>query len=318
MKRFPLPTIVTAVGLVAVLLLYFTTYVVRFNQKVIKLRFGRAEEASVERGPGLYFKWPPPIESTKAIDMRLQTLDSTESEVKTADGKNIIVSAAVIWRIADPLQFYRRVRDEERARNEIRNRLNAAQATVIGRMQMSEFVNLDAEAVERGHGRFEDDMLAAAAPRIRDDFGVELRSVEIRRISLPESVTQTVTQSMIEERKAKATQYREEGKAIAETIRSRAQSNADSILAFAQAKAKEIQSAGIQASTRILDQIAAEDREFFEWLRWLDALRAMLKQRTTIFIDQNSPIYRRFNEPLLESGSVPTEADGGLETSPKP
>ena len=59
-------------------------------------------------------------------------------------------------------------------------------------------------------------------------------------------------------------------------------------------------------SAEILRQINETDRELFEWLRWLDALKATLKQRTTIFLDQDSPLFGPFVNP-----PVPTAGPSG-------
>ena len=78
-----------------------------------------------------------------------------------------------------------------------------------------------------------------------------------------------------------------------------------------QRRAKEIESAGIQASTRILALIAPEDREFFEWLRWLDALKQSLAQKTTFFLDERSPLFEPFVRPPVAATSQPTDGRPG-------
>lgn len=304
MRRVPIATVLTAGGLVLILVLYACTFVVRFNEAVIKLRFGKADEAAYTE-PGVYFKWFPPIESIKKYDVRKRTIDTSESEVKTADGKNVIISAAAVWQIKNPLEFFKKVPngDEDNAAGQIRNRLNQAQAAVVGRMKMTELVNLDPAIVEAGHARFRTEMLADAKDQILKDFGVELLMIHIRRVSLPESATQVVMNSMQQERKAIAEKFRKEGDALAESIKSKADANANAILSFAEAKAKEIQSAGVLSSGRVLDQIAPEDVEFFEWLRWLEAMRRTLTANSTIFLDQKSEIYQYFSHPSSIGGA---------------
>lgn len=318
MKRFPLATLLTGGVVVAILLLYMCTFVVRFNEAAIKLRFGRVDQAGVIREPGLKFKLPPPIERVQTYDLRERTLDTTESELKTADGKNIILSTAVVWKIADPLLFFTRVPDGDvkQAESQIRNRLNQTQTAVIGRMPMADFVNLDAAVVDAGYEKFRAEMLKEAAKGVRDDYGVQITFIDIRRISLPEAVTQTVMTSMSKERNAIAAKYREEGKATANTITGRAETSAATIMAFANRKAEEIASSGIAASTPIMERINRENPEFFEFLRWMDALRAMFKQRTTFFIDAKSPIYDRFVSPPGGLSAPAAEPEG--RDDPKP
>ncbi len=295
--RWSLTTLIVAVPVVLILLLAASTYQVAFNQVAVKVRF---DEGAVIREPGLKWKWPWPIEHVQHYDRRLQTLDTPETEIKTIDGKNVIVGAYALWTIEDPLQFYRRVRTVDEAEKQMRSRISQAQAAVIGQSNLSDFVNLDAALVEQKYDAMLQRMRETVAPGLLADYGIRVAELGLRRISLPRETTQEVFNSMRAERNKLAARFREEGKSQAEGIKARANSEAKQILEFANSKAQEIKSAGVQASTRIYEQIAAEDAEFFEWLRWLDALRASLAQKTTIFLDQNSPLFGPFVHPPVE------------------
>jgi len=303
MKRVPVPTVITALILVIVLAIYSVTYTVRFSEAVVKVRFGNPQ--AVVKEPGLKFKWPAPIETVKHYDMRLRVLDTPETEIKTRDGQNVIVGCFAIWRIADPLLFYKRVPDESKAENKLRDRINESRATVIGQHDWSELISLDRARVDAGFEQIEREMLADAAPGILQDYGVELKRVGIWRISLPEEATASVQESMRKERERMASKYRREGEAINQAIVARAESQSQQIMAFAERKAKEIEAAGVRASQRIFEQIAREDAEFFIWLRWLEALEAALKTRSTIFLDANDEIFKYFSRPPTTTPVAP-------------
>ncbi len=57
-----LGTIAAAVFLVVVLLLYMCSFQVRFTEVAIKKTWGNPAENAITQ-PGLYFKWPPPIQT---------------------------------------------------------------------------------------------------------------------------------------------------------------------------------------------------------------------------------------------------------------
>lgn len=315
MKRVSIPTVVAALLLVAILAAYMCTFQVSFYQNAVKVRLGRADESSVIREPGVRLKWPPPIETVKVYDTRLRTLDAPEAEVKTQDGKQLIVATYCVWRIDDPLRFYNRAKEVSRAEEQMRARISQTQAAAVGRKSLPYFVNLDAKTVDANYDAFVTEMRDGVADGLLEDFGIRVQEIGIRRISLPKEVTQKVFESMVQDRKQLAARYREEGKSQADAIRARAESDAASILAFADLKAQEIRSAGVQASTRILAQIEATDREFFEWMQWLEALRESLAQRTTVFLDMKSPLFEPFVNPLAalpkrpEGPSAPTPDD---------
>ncbi len=312
MSRIPLPTVVTAAFLVLVLVLYSVTFQVRFSEAAVRVRFGQASAESVIREPGLYWRLPPPIEFIRKYDTRLRTIETPETEIKTADGQNIIVGCFAVWRVSDPYLFSIRVPVEREAEEKLRARINEVRATVVGRHGMSDFVNLDRELVAASYDRIEREMLEQAAPSMLTDYGVELARVGLRRISLPEEATQTVLESMKQERERLATTYREEGKSLAATITANADASRAKILAFAERKAQEIEAAGVKASERIFEQIRPEDSDFFIWLRYLEALEGSLKQKTTIFLDANTDIFRYFASP--PPAEMVRPAPAGAET----
>jgi membrane protease subunit HflC len=322
MNRVPIPTLITAVLLVAALVAYAVTFQVRFSEVAVRVKLGKADESSVVREPGIYFRWPWPIETIERYDRRLQTTDTPEAEVKTFDGKNVITGAFAVWRIEDPLRYFVRVKTRREAENQMRARLTQAQAAAFGQLTMADLFNLDPELVEKTHERLKAELLGdpgrptSLVAAMKSEYGIELREVGIRRISLPETVSQTVFQSMIAERRTKAERFKAEGKSIADAITATAEADARKILAFAERKAQEVRSTGIQASTNLLRQIEAEDSEFFQYLRWLDALREMLRNRTTIFLDQQSLMHQPFVTPPGERVRVPRIEGAPIPVSP--
>jgi membrane protease subunit HflC len=305
MKKVPIPSLIVALIVVAALVTYAVTFQVRFSQVAVRVLLGNADEDSVIRNPGLYAKWPWPIETVVKYDKRFKVLDTPESEIKTADGKNVVVGCFAVWRIAQPLEFKIAVETERRAEELLRARINETRSSIIGKHDMSEFVSLDAEQLESSHEEIERQMLALAGPAILDEWGIEVVRIGVRRISLPEEVSQKVFESMIQEREKMAAKYREEGAALAESIKAEAESAKNQILAFAQSKAQEIESKGTRAATRTLAQISKEDEPFFIWLRRLDALKAVLQERTTIFFDSKSELFKDFVEPPAGLPSEP-------------
>lgn len=302
-KRIPILSVLTATALVLVFVVYWVTFQVRFSEAVVRIRFGQADESSVIDGRdparvGLHFKWPPPVEFVRKFDMRLRVLETLDTELKTRDGQNLIVSSYALWRIRNPLLYAKRVASDERAPELLRVRLKEAQSVVLGRHAITELVNLDREVVSQSHEVIRSEMLAHAGPGVLLDYGIELVDVGLRRISLPAEATAKVQEAMIQERNRLAARFEAEGRSIADAIRARAEQVKNSLLAFAERKAKEIESAGVQASTRIFGQIDEQDQEFFLWLRRLEALEVSLKTKTTIFLDWSTDLFEDFHRPF--------------------
>lgn len=299
MKRVPIVTLLTVLMLVAAFAAYAVTFRVRFSEVAVRVRLGKADESSVIRDPGIYL-FTPLIESVKVYDRRVRVLEAPEVEMKTRDGKNLIVGMYALWQIDNPLQYYVRSADDEKARAQLRDRLNQERATVLGRHDLSELFSLDAEQVAANHAKLEQEILAAAAPGILKDYGIKLVSVGIPRFSFPETVNTKVTETMVQEREAIAGAFRKEGEAKAEAIKARANAAKATILEFAKNKAKQIENEGVEASQRIIAQIKPADREFFIWLRWMDALKASLREKSTIFFENDSELIQRFMSPNMD------------------
>lgn len=310
MSKLSLPTIIVAALVVLILLFQLFTFQVSFNETALRVRLGEATAQSVinrdGNQPGLKFRWPWPVDQIKRYDRRLRTLDTPETEVKTRDGRNVIVGTYAIWRIADPLLFYQRARPEKAAENQMRSRLSQAQAAVIGQKQLDYFVNLDRDQVDQNYTELLSEMKSTVAPSLLADYGIEVAQMGVRRISLPQEVTKEVFNAMIQERKQTAARYREEGKSRAEAIKKRAESDAEAIIAFAARKAQDIRSIGIQATTEIFKQIRPEDQPFYEFLRILDGIKASLNENTTIFIDDKWPFWSVLTSPPTTPGQIPT------------
>lgn len=299
MRRIPIPSMITAIVIILILVIYSITYQVRFSEAVVKVRFGKPRAVIDE--PGLELKWPAPIETVRHYDTRLRVLDTPETEKTTKDGQNVIWGCFAVWRIKDPLLFYKRVPVERDAEEKLRTRIIESRDKVIGQHDWAEFVGLDSKMIARSYEQIEGEILQDAAPGMLAEFGVKLKRVGIWRTSLPEEATASVQRAMKQERDKLAAQFREEGESMKEAIVARAEGQKKQILAFAERKAKEIEAAGVKASQRIFEQIAAEDSEFFIWLRWLEALEAALKTKTTIFLDSSDELFKYFYQPPTET-----------------
>lgn len=310
MGRIPFVTVLTAAVLVAVLIAWAITFQVSFYEAVVVVRLGKADAASVldgrePRGVGLHFKWPPPIDWIRRVDMRLRVMDTLETEGKTQDGQNVLVGVYALWRVKDPLLYTTRLGTDARAIEQLRTRVSQARSEVIGAHRLADLVNLDRELVARTHTQIQDEMLKAVAADVSKDYGVEIVEIGIRRISLPAEATSKVQEAMIAERDWLAAEFEQAGKSEAASIRAGAEADKQTILSFAARKAEEIKSEGVQAATRILAQIDEKDQALFVWLRWLETLRDAMKTRTTIFFDWNTDVFRVFGSPSNEPAAIP-------------
>ena len=123
---------VVAVGVLIVLA--NTLYVVDQRQQAIVLRFGeplRVVNAFRDNDPGLKIK-APFLENVILLDKRNLALEADQEEIIAADQERLVVDAFIRYRIADPLQFYRTLRDERTADDRLERLVNSSPAPGAG------------------------------------------------------------------------------------------------------------------------------------------------------------------------------------------
>lgn len=241
----------------------------------------------VIRRPGPYFRYPWPIQSVKTYDNRLQMTSTVGEETPTHDGKPIIITTAIGWRIADPYWFSIKCNDMETARDLLRIRVRSDQKTVIGEYNFAQFVSDDAQ--ELRYDQIEQRIAEEVAGNARELYGIEVEYVRLEKLALPSQITEQVFDAMKKERQAEAARIESEGESQATQIKATAEGIADTILAFAKRTAAEIEAKGIeQAAT--YNETFRQDESLALFLLAIDNLPKILEERTTLVFDQNSPL----------------------------
>ena len=145
----------------------------------------------------------------------------------------------------------------------------------------SNLVNVKPEEVR--YEQIESQMLAAVQPEAASRYGMEVEFLGIRKVGLPESITQKVFQRMRSERDEIAVRYRSEGEAEAIKIRAQADSQRDQVLAKAEADAKRAK-AEADAQAAVYFDAFKKDEEFANFLKKLESLQASLQSNATVVI----------------------------------
>jgi len=126
------------------------------------------------------------------------------------------------------------------------------------------------------------------AERARDDLGIELVDVQLKRISLPSQNRESVFDRMRSERARIATQYRAEGKERALKIRAEADLQQTRILAAAGAEAARTRGDAEAEAIRVYADAHQKDPQFYELTRTLEAYRKILDDKTTVLLSADS------------------------------
>ena len=281
--------------LALLLILYIVSFQVRFDQIAVVTTFDEAGPDAVRRNPGLYWKWPYPIQDVRLYDTRVQVLELPLEQHYLRDGQSVVAGAYVAWRVADPLALFRSLRTFGEAESQLRHRFADAKS-LIGRYALDDLTNGDPARLK----------LAEAEQLIRDklraqmtapqDYGIAIEAVGLTRIMLPEPVTPKVFDHMRKSRERLAQSARSEGAAAADAIRSTAERDRQTLLAFAERHAEAIRAEGARSAAAYVKEFE-KNESFAVFLQQLDALKKILQRNTTFVLDTETAPFDLLGPP---------------------
>ena len=252
------------------------------------------EPVRVVREPGLYWKIPF-IQQVTYFDRRLLDYDASSKDILTIDKQQLSVDNYSRWRIADPLQFYRTVRDERGAQSRLDDIVYSDLRETLGRHTLREIVSDKRDQLMA-------DVTARSAEKAKV-YGIEVVDVRIKRADLPEKNEQTVFGRMRSERERQAKKFRAEGDEEARKIRSESDKQVQILLADATQQAEVIRGEGDANATRIFAEAYGRDPDFYAFQRTLEAYRSALATGTTVILSPKSEFFRFLER--AESGTEP-------------
>ncbi|MBI5385285.1 MAG: protease modulator HflC [Verrucomicrobia bacterium] len=286
MKRSPLTLTVGAVLLLVFGLLLFM-FQVRQSQVAVITRFGNPDRERM--APGAYFKLPWPIERVHKLDQRVQNLESKYEETLTTDGFNLVVQVYVGWHISEPTNFFPKFASGSvgEAEKTIESLVRSVKNEVVGRHPFSHFISTDEKELQ--FAAIEKEMLDKVRNQVRaNQYGLEVKFLGIKKLGLPESVTKTVFARMESERQVLVSDIRAKGEAKAITTRADADRASAEILSKAEGEATRIRGEG-EAKAAESFAVFNQNTNLANLLFKLRTLEAMLKDKSTLILDPNTP-----------------------------
>ena len=312
-------TIVIALLLIGIIILANSMVITRQNQFKLIRQFGRVDR--VVTNAGLSFKIPF-VESVDVIPKELLLYDIAASDVITSDKKTMIVDSYVLWHVTDPLKFAQTLscsvnnaegRIDAIVYNAMKNTIsNMKQDEVIrsrdGKMTVTvdeteeSVTNNDMEVSAEKEEVIEitslTEEIMAQINHVEDQYGIEIVTVEVKKLDLPDDNKQAVYTRMISERENIAAQYTAEGKSEAKIIENTTDKEVSIMLSDAEAKAEATIAEGEAEYMRILSDAYSdpEKTDFYSFVRALDALKESISgDNKTVILSDDSPIAQIFN-----------------------
>ena len=251
-----LVTIVVILGVASM-----SIFTVTEKELAVKFKLGKIVKSDYE--PGLHFMIPI-VEQVKKYDRRLLSLDAPPARFLTSENKYLLVDAFAKWRIVNPALFFTKVAGNE-------GEANIRLSQIIQKGLRDQFGKRTIQEVVSGERVEIMDIVAKNADESARELGITVKDVRIKRIDLPEEVSESVFKRMRADREKVARELRAEGKEEAERIRADADRQRTVILSEAYREAEKLRGEGDAGATEIYAQAYQQDAEFYAFYRSLTA-----------------------------------------------
>jgi len=273
-------------GLIFLFALGQTAFTIGEWEQGMILQFGNPKRILQE--PGLYFKVPV-VQNLARFDKRVLTTDARTAEYLTLDKKRVLVDHVSRWRIQEPLEFYRSVRDPQRAMARLDDLISARLRQETAKHNFLDLIREKREAIMQ--------IVTKDTKETAKAFGIEVLDVRIKRLDLPQEVQASVFARMRAERERIAKRYRAEGEERAREIRAGADREREVILATAYEASQKLGGEGDAQAAAIYAQAFGQDPEFYAFTRRLQAYEKILSSGTTLVLPPDSELLRYLQNP---------------------
>ncbi|CAK1933825.1 regulator of FtsH protease [Vibrio crassostreae] len=318
MRKLMIPVLVVTIAL-----LLMSLFVIQEGERGMVIRFGRVlDDNGVSRiyEPGLHFKLPL-FDRVKVLDARIQTMDGRSDRFVTSEKKDVLIDTYAKWRIADFGRFYlstgggnimtaealleRKVTDVLRSEigsREIKQIVSgprnkdilpdSADSEVVTTVAAAEALEVDGE-----RDKIMENVLSGTSESAMADLGVEVVDFRMKKINLPDEISESIYRRMRAERESVARRHRSQGRERAEVIRAQAELEVATVLAEADRTARITRGGADAEAAKIYSDAFSKDPEFYGFMRSLQAYETSFSDKSDILVlDPKTDFFQYMNQ----------------------
>ncbi|MEH6990127.1 protease modulator HflC [Cytobacillus firmus] len=282
----------TKLGIILVLIiaglgiLFSNLFIVKEGEYKVIRQFG--EVVRIESEPGLAYKIPF-IQSVSTLPRYQMTYDVSEAEINTKDKKVMIIDNYAVWKIEDPKKMISNARTLEGAEARMEEFIYSVTRSELGRLNYEEIINDE----KSSRGSLNDQITTKVNELLaKDNYGIIVTDVRIKRTDLPAENEQSVYTRMISERQSTAQEYLSRGDAQKNVIIAETDRTVREMLAKAQADAEVIRAEGEAGAAKVYNEAFSKDPEFYSLFRTLESYKKTINGETVIVLPSDSPYAR--------------------------
>lgn len=288
-------------ALAVLILLANSLFVVDQWEEAIVVRFGqpvRVIHAPGQPGAGLNFK-EPFVENVVLFDRRNQAMEADQEEVVDGNQERLVVDAFLRYRISDPLQYYRTLRDDHTAQDRLERLVNSSLRQVLGSSTTADIIS------GRRDQLMQQSKLDVERRAKESSLGIQVIDLRIKRVDLPAANQASVYRRMQTQRQQIAAQTRAQGEQQKREIFATADKDVAITLANAQQTGETTRGQGDAQRTRIFAEAFGKDPSFAAFYRSMQAYEAGLGQGdTTMILSPDSAFFKYFEQGPNAGGAA--------------
>jgi regulator of protease activity HflC (stomatin/prohibitin superfamily) len=180
---------VAGVVVIALFILAISVKVVTEYERAVFFRFGRIKSAA--KGPGIITRIPG-VDRVVKVNLRVEVIDIPPQSVITADNVTVQVDAVAYFQVIDPVKAIIGVDSFRFASQRV---AMTSLRSIIGRHHMDDLL---------AHREQVNDELRAVIAASTSGWGVEVRQVQVRDITLPQELLRAMARQAEAERERRA------------------------------------------------------------------------------------------------------------------
>ena len=301
--------IIAVLVMIVLLFVTGTVYTVKEGQQVIETQFGKPIGEPITDA-GLHFKLPF-IVKVNVVEKRVLAWDGDSAPMPTRDKTYIQVDTFARWQIADPLLYFKTLRDERSALSRLDDILGSETRNAVAKHDLLEVVRSTKdrkpektdlqtdkevvfEPIKIGRREIEKNVYEIAKTKL-EDIGINLLDLRFKRINYNQSVERQIYEQMISERQKIAERFRSEGAGEAARTMGKMEREVKRIESEAYLKIQSILGEADAESTRIYAEAyggTPERESFYEFVKTLEAYDKILDENTTVILSTDSDLFK--------------------------
>lgn len=263
-------------------------YIIPEIERGVLLRFGKVENPDIQTG--IHVKVPL-MDEVRRFDARVLTLDANAERFLTVEKKSVQVDSFAKWRIVDVSKYYTSTGgDQSNAERLLAQRINEGLRNQFATRSLQEVVSGERDQLMLN-------LLEQLNSFMVEAMGIRVVDVRVKRIDLPEEVSEPVFKRMSAEREREAKEHRAIGREQAEITRAEADREVVVLEANAYRTSEKLRGDGDAKAAAIYSEAYGADPDFYAFVRSLTAYRGSFAGREDVIImAPNSDFFNYFKD----------------------